>query len=109
MVCTSLHFEHFVKTVIFWLEFECEKAQSVELELSAIDVYKLYVNEKFCLFGPARAAFGYSRADKIECELAQGKNRIAVQRCQNQKGAAIQLSACIVGELRSVCRSLGDA
>ena len=64
--------------VIFWLEIECKKAQKVELTMSAIDIYKLYVNEKFVLFGPARAAMGYSRSDTVECELCEGKNRIAV-------------------------------
>lgn len=65
-------------TVLFWMEFTCDQATQIELSLSAIDVYKLYVNEKFVSCGPARAAKGYTRLDRVSCALVEGVNRIAV-------------------------------
>ena len=67
--------------LLYWIELDSSKAQKITLAVSAIDVYKLYVNEKFLTFGPARAAKGFARIDSVECELCEGKNRIALLVC----------------------------
>ncbi len=42
-----------------------EKQKNVTLSLIAKDVYNLYVNGRFVSYGPARAAKGYARVDRI--------------------------------------------
>lgn len=65
-------------TVLFWLELACDQETQIELSVSAIDAYKLYVNETFVSCGPARAAKGYARLERVPCTLNKGVNRIAV-------------------------------
>ena len=46
-----------------------ETLQNSRLLISASDFYKLYLNDQFLGFGPARAAKGYARVDEYDLSL----------------------------------------
>lgn len=62
--------------------FTCtiEKRNDITLSLIAKDVYNLYVNGRFVSYGPARAAKGYARVDKILIDdfLTETENRVEI-------------------------------
>lgn len=62
--------------------FVCKipKATAAELALAAKDTYNLYVNGKFVQYGPARAAKGYARVERVRLDeyLTETENRICV-------------------------------
>jgi alpha-L-rhamnosidase len=59
------------------------------IHICAADFYRLYVNGKFVAFGPARAARGYTRADRIDLSPYHSDDGNAIQiqvmhyRCRN--------------------------
>lgn len=50
------------------LRFQCEieSYKEVVIELVAKDIYNLFVNDRFVSYGPARAAKGYARVERLE-------------------------------------------
>lgn len=57
-----------------------KKRSGVELSLVAKDYYNLYVNGKFVAYGPARAAKGYARVERIALDefLTEEENTVDV-------------------------------
>ena len=86
----------FIKAKPIWLEgFEKEmnvqagfKAKlvkepdkSYQLKIAVAYVYRLYINGEFVCYGPARAAHGYARVDRVDItdRLSDGENVIAIE------------------------------
>jgi len=64
------------------------RGESVVIKLSAVTMYRLYINNNFISFGPARAAQGYNRVDVIDITkyCIEKRNIIAVEVvAQNSK------------------------
>ena len=61
--------------------FSCERIEQAVVRITARNIYRLYVNGKMVMHGPARTAHGYARVDVIPIEqyLAEGENHIAVE------------------------------
>ena len=61
---------------VFALDFAFDEKQSVKFDLTANGAYKLYIDSKLRLYGPARAAKGYCRMDKKRFTLSAGEHRV---------------------------------
>ncbi len=61
---------------VFALDLPIFEKQAVNFELTANGAYKLYIDGKLCLYGPARAAKGFCRMDKKRFTLSKGTHRI---------------------------------
>lgn len=63
------------------LSISFEGAEKAELSITAAGIYRLYLNGEFLGHGPARAAHGYYRVDRIEltCEKLREQNMLAVE------------------------------
>ena len=59
---------------------ELERVASAEVVFIARDVYNLYINGEFVQYGPARAAKGYAREERVALGkyLTEEKNEICV-------------------------------
>lgn len=68
------------RNVVYAAELTQENGVEYTMLLTASDRYKLYVNGKFVADGPARAAKGTFRVDRLDLTkvLRHGKNRLAV-------------------------------
>ena len=64
--------------LVFSTEIHVERAQRAKLEISAFNLYKLYINGKLATFGPSRSAKGCFRVDKKSVSLKKGNNEISV-------------------------------
>jgi len=55
--------------------------QNVSVNITSKDFYRLYINGKFVYHGPARAAHGYARIDRININgyVQKGDNTIAIE------------------------------
>ncbi|MBE6703219.1 MAG: hypothetical protein E7585_07410 [Ruminococcaceae bacterium] len=62
-------------------EYEAGDLQNAELRITAAIFYRLFVNDTFVAFGPARTAQGYARVDRLPlCAYSSGRhNRIRVE------------------------------
>ena len=58
--------------LVFSTEIHAERKQNIRVQISAFNLYKLYINGKFVTFGPARSAKGYFRVDKKTCAYKKG-------------------------------------
>ncbi len=77
---------------VYWADIPAERntelcfvcrmpqAKAATLSLVAKDIYNLYINGRFVQYGPARAAKGYVRVEKIALDgyLTEEENRICV-------------------------------
>ena len=64
--------------LVFSTEIHAERKQNIRVQISAFNLYKLYINGKLVTFGPARSAKGYFRVDKKNVRLQKGDNEISV-------------------------------
>lgn len=64
--------------LVFCAEVYVGSMRTVKAQISAFNLYKLYINGKLVTFGPSRSAKGYFRVDKKSLRLQKGKNEIAV-------------------------------
>lgn len=64
----------------FYHTFRCEKTEAV-VSIAARNFYRLYLNGKMVMHGPARTAHGYARVDRVDIGkyLCKGENHIAVE------------------------------
>lgn len=62
------------------LRFQCEieSYKEVVIELVAKDIYNLFVNDRFVSYGPARAAKGYARVERLIVSAENETNTISV-------------------------------
>jgi hypothetical protein len=60
---------------------EFEYIEQAELFITGATFFRIYINDKFIHYGPARAAKGYARVDKISISeyLINGKNKIFIE------------------------------
>ncbi len=65
----------------FKAKFTKESGKSYQLKITAGYVYRLFINGEFVCYGPARAAHGYARVDRVDItnKLAEGENVIAIE------------------------------
>ena len=63
-----------------WFETNVEKEDNVYLRISGNNDYQVFVNGKFCFYGPARAGRGYYRIDEINIAkyLTENENSIEI-------------------------------
>ncbi|MBQ9951561.1 MAG: hypothetical protein IJO98_05425 [Clostridia bacterium] len=61
--------------------FECAQARGAAVSIAARSFYRLYVNGRMVMHGPARTAHGYARVDVIDVSaaLTESENHIAVE------------------------------
>lgn len=64
--------------LVFCIEVYVERTQTVRAQISAFNLYKLYINGKLVMFGPSRSAKGCFRVDKKSLRLQKGNNEISV-------------------------------
>ena len=64
--------------LVFSTEIHVERTQNIRVQISAFNLYKLYINGKLVTFGPARSAKGCFRVDKQSVRLKKGDNEISV-------------------------------
>ena len=86
----------FIKAKPIWLEqlehemnlqagfkttVRAEPEKTYRMVIAAAYVYRLYINGSFVCYGPARAAHGYARVDRVDItpHLVPGKNTIALE------------------------------
>lgn len=86
----------FIKAKPIWLEglekemnlqagFKAKIVKQVgkkyQIKIAVAYVYRLFINGDFVCYGPARAAHGYARVDRVDIteKLAEGENTIAVE------------------------------
>ena len=60
--------------LVFSTEIHAERKQNIRVQISAFNLYKLYINGKLVTFGPARSAKGYFRVDKKNVRLQKVDN-----------------------------------
>ena len=63
--------------LVFILDVTLDKDCSARFNITANAMYKLYIDGKLRMYGPARAAKGYCRMDKKSVKLKAGVHRIA--------------------------------
>jgi alpha-L-rhamnosidase len=68
-------------TVGFRAIINAPKGSPITLRVAASNIYRAYVNGKFCGHGPARGPHGFYRVDEwdISDKLSSGKNVVAVE------------------------------
>ena len=77
-----------------------EKAENVTMKIVGRDVFNLYVNGQFILYGPARAGHGYLRVEEVDLTpyLTQEINYIALDViCYYTKSLAVTTEKPVVG------------
>lgn len=106
---------HFKKAIPVWAENEeetlnyrlCIKTKTTSLsgcvaKIGANSFYKLYVNDKFVAFGPARTAGGYARVDEISLdEFSQSENEVVlfVAGYNNRALSTVKASSFVICEI----------
>ncbi len=65
----------------FYYPLEYSRNGTVRIKITARNFFRLYINGKFVLHGPARTAHGYQRVDEIDITdyLIHGTNHIAAE------------------------------
>ena len=71
------------ETVNFQAGFKClfnaDKSKRYILHITGATLYRVYLNNRFIFYGPARAAHGYIRFDEIELSVTDGENVLCVE------------------------------
>lgn len=65
----------------FYHSFVCPDARNVKVHIAARNIYRLYLNGRMVMHGPARTAHGYARVDSVDIAglLKDGENHIAAE------------------------------
>lgn len=65
----------------FSADFAVEDPQEIVLHITGATLYKVFVNDQFAGYGPARAPHGYARVDEIPLQgyVKSGKNHIRIE------------------------------
>lgn len=91
------------KNVFLVLETEVSEAFPVELHIAGICFYRVYVNDEFWCFGPARAAKGYVREDVISMPDGNGTYKVRIEAvgyyCKSI--STVRQPSCLLAEIRS--------
>jgi len=66
-------------TLGFVYDLNCNKGDLISVSINASNIYKLYIDNKLFAYGPARAAHGFSRTDKVEFKAYSCNHRITVE------------------------------
>ena len=62
--------------LVFLTEVYAAREETVKAQISAFNLYKIYVNGKLITFGPSRSAKGFFRFDNKSIRLEKGSNEI---------------------------------
>lgn len=58
-----------------------EQGKTYQLKIAVAYLYRLFINGEFVCYGPARAAHGYARVDRVDItsRLSEGENIVAIE------------------------------
>ena len=67
-------------SIVFSTDFEWDGEGELKLRLTGCSLFKVFVNEKFAAYGPARGGHGYFRVDQwnIKPFARKGRNRLNI-------------------------------
>lgn len=63
----------------FQCEFNASGSKQYTLVLTGATLYRVFLNGKFAAYGPARAGHGYLRCDRLNLNVKNGKNYLAIE------------------------------
>ena len=91
------------KNVFMVLETEVSGTSSAELHIAGTCFYRVYVNDEFLCFGPARAAEGYVREDVVSVSDGNGTYKVRIEAvgyyCKSI--STVRQPSCLLAEIRS--------
>ena len=91
------------KNIFLVLETEICATSSVELHIAGTCFYRVYVNDEFLCFGPARAAQGYVREDVVSLPDGNGERKVRIEAvgyyCKSI--STVRQPSCLMAEIRS--------
>lgn len=91
------------KNIFLALEITFNEVSLVELHIAGICFYRVYVNDEFLCFGPARAAEGYVREDVISLPNKKGECNVRIEAvgyyCKSI--STVRQPSCLLAEIRS--------
>ena len=73
--------EHWNQIICFLSSFETQSNENISIRITAADAYRIWCNDTFVGYGPARTAKGYARIDEWEISnfTKDGINNIAIE------------------------------
>ena len=63
----------------FKCKFQAEKSREYILHITGATLYRVYLNNEFVFYGPARAPHGYIRFDEVKLDVIDGENTLCVE------------------------------
>ncbi len=60
------------------LKAKCTKMETAHLTITGSSYYNVFVNNEFIALGPARAAHGFYRVDKLNLDLKKDENEVCI-------------------------------